>query len=307
MASTNSTSHKPTTAVARLRELLADTSKIIIAPGVYDGLTARIALAEKFSCLYMTGAGTTMSRLGMADLGVATFNDMRDNAGMIAGLDRTVPLIADADTGYGGPLMVGRTVTAYIQQGVAALHLEDQVQTKRCGHLIGKEIVDEDIFISRIRAAVMAREQAFGDIVIIARTDALQTYGYINAVGRLKKAIASGADVAFLEGPTSKEQCKQVCEDLSPTPVLLNMVAGGVTPDLSPEEASVLGFRVVIFPALALGPVHEAVSKSTKQLKSEGTVQPGKLGVRELFDACGLKEAMAFDMAAGGKSFSNGV
>lgn len=307
MASTNGTSPKAITAVARLRELLADTSKIIVAPGVYDGFTARIALAENFSCLYMTGAGTTMSRLGMADLGVATFNDMRDNAGMIAGLDRTVPLIADADTGYGGPLMVGRTVTAYIQQGVAALHLEDQVQTKRCGHLLGKEIVDEDVFISRIRAAVLAREQALGDIVIIARTDALQTYGYENAVDRLKKAIAAGADVAFLEGLTSKEQCQQVCKDLAPTPVLLNMVAGGVTPDLSPEEARNLGFRIVIFPVLALGLVHEAVSKSLKQLKSQGIVQPGGPGVRNVFEACGLKEAMAFDMAAGGKSFSNGA
>lgn len=307
MASTNTTEHRPMTAVARLRELLADTSKIIIAPGVYDGLTARIALAENFSCLYMTGAGTTMSRLGMADLGVATFNDMRDNAGMIAGLSRTVPLIADADTGYGGPLMVGRTVTAYIQQGVAALHFEDQVQTKRCGHLVGKEIVDEDIFISRIRAAVMAREQSLGDIVIIARTDALQTYGYDNAVVRLKKAIAAGADVAFLEGPTSVEQCQQVCKDLAPIPVLLNMVQGGVTPDLSPEEARVLGFRIIIFPGLALGPVHEAVSKSMKHLRSKGTVQPSALGIRELFETCGLREAMAFDVSAGGKSFSSGA
>lgn len=130
---------------ARLRELLSDRSKIIACPGVYDGLTARIAINAGFQCLYMTGAGTTMSRFGLPDLGIATLNDMRDNAGMIASLDRQISLIADADTGYGGPVMVKRTVEQYMAGGVAALHLEDQVQTKRCGHLAGKELVDEDV------------------------------------------------------------------------------------------------------------------------------------------------------------------
>ncbi|PON24367.1 hypothetical protein TGAM01_v206699 [Trichoderma gamsii] len=143
------------TAVAALRAQLADPDKIVVCPGVYDGFTARMALKAGFDCLYMTGAGTTMSRLGMPDLGIATLNDMRETASMIASLNQRVPLIADADTGYGGPVMVGRTIAQYMQAGVAALHLEDQVQSKRCGHLLNKQIVPEDEFLSRIRAAVL--------------------------------------------------------------------------------------------------------------------------------------------------------
>jgi 2-methylisocitrate lyase-like PEP mutase family enzyme len=153
----------------------------------------------------------------MPDLGIATLNDMRDNASMIANLDRKVPLIADADTGYGGmydivhvlsdilliikgSLMVGRTTQQYIQAGVAAFHLEDQVVNKRCGHLRNKELVDEEVYLTHIRAAVNARAQSDSDILIIARTDALQSLGYDAAVSRLKVAIAVGADIAFLEG-----------------------------------------------------------------------------------------------------------
>jgi len=157
---------------------LADPEKFIACPGVYDGFTAQIALREGVDCLYMTGAGTTMSRLGQADMGVATLHDMVTNAGMIASLSPSTPLIADADTGYGGAIMVGRTVTSYIRAGVAGLHLEDQVVNKRCGHLKGKQLVDINEYASRIRAAVLAREQSGGDIVIIARTDALQSFGY---------------------------------------------------------------------------------------------------------------------------------
>ena len=297
-------------AVSRLRELLEDDSKIIVCPGIYDGFTARIALREGFECLYMTGAGTTMSRLGMPDLGIATLNDMRDHAAMIASLDPSVPLIADADTGYGGPLMVGRTVAQYMSAGVAALHLEDQVVTKRCGHLGNKEIVDEEVFLSRIRAAALMREQTSGDIVIIARTDALQSFGYDAAVQRLRRAIRVGADVAFLEGFTSQEQMRRVCHDLAPTPVLLNMVTSGVTPNVSVAEAQKMGFRVIIFPGFALAPVYKAVSDAAKELKMTGNLkknEPLPGGPRQIFEVCGLKECMAFDVAAGGGSFTKGV
>ncbi|KAK5211245.1 hypothetical protein LTR41_002704 [Exophiala xenobiotica] len=260
-------------AAAKLRKLLAERGRTIMCPGVYDGLTARLALNERFDCLYMTGAGTAASRLGMPDLGLATMNDMVDNAGMIASLDRTTPLIADADTGYGGTLMVARTVRAYMTAGVAGMHLEDQVVSKRCGHLANKELVDEEVYLSRIRAAVMARgemRQSLGeaaDIVLIARTDCLQSLGYDTAVSRLQKAIAIGADVAFLEGMTTIDQCERVCKDLAPTPVLLNMVAGGITPDLTVDEAQSMGFKIIIFPAVALGPVTEEVSRAMKALK----------------------------------------
>lgn len=165
-----------------------------------------------------------MSRLGMADMGIATLNDMHTNAEMLANLDPGVPLIADADTGYGGPIMVGRTVTKYIRAGVAGLHLEDQVVNKRCGHLNGKQLVDVTEYASRIKAAAMAREK-HGDIVIIARTDALQGYGYDEAIKRLRAAIAEGADLCFLKAlrlvRTPRERAKislrrRACSTTSP-------------------------------------------------------------------------------------------
>ncbi|KAK5046225.1 hypothetical protein LTR84_008368 [Exophiala bonariae] len=302
------------TAAATLRQQLRQTGKIVMAPGVYDGLSARLALNEDFNCLYMTGAGTAASRLGMPDLGCATMDDMLANASMIASLDPRIPLIADADTGYGGPLMVARTVRGYIRAGIAGLHIEDQVVTKRCGHLANKELVDETVFLSRIRAAVMAREElralseGVQDIVIIARTDSLESLGYEAAIARLQKAIDIGADVAFLEGMTTRDQCRNVCRDLAPTPVLLNMVVGGITPYLSAKEANDLGFRIIIFPAAALGPVFEHVAQAMKNLKS-GAIQkpPGNRGVREHFMLLGLKECMDFDAAAGGVSFTRGA
>jgi 2-methylisocitrate lyase-like PEP mutase family enzyme len=208
--------------------------------------------------------------------------------------------------------MVGRTTEQYIQAGVAGFHLEDQVVSKRCGHLKNKEIVDTDIYLSRIRAAVNARTKVGRDIVIIARTDALQTFGYDAAVSRLKSAIEIGADVAFLEGITSKEEAEKVCQELAPTPVLLNMVDGGVTPHFTVAEAKEAGFKLIIYPAFALGPVYSAVTAAAKELKETGDNanavenSPG-MGPRELFMVCGLKEAMEFDIAAGGSAYSNGV
>ncbi|CRG86967.1 carboxyphosphonoenolpyruvate phosphonomutase, putative [Talaromyces islandicus] len=295
------------TAVARLRELLADENKIIVCPGVFDGLTARIALNEGFDALYMTGAGTAASKLGQPDLGILTLNEMRDNAAMIAGLNPKVPVIADADTGFGGSIMVHRTVTEYIRSGVAALHLEDQVTNKRCGHLRNKELVEEEEFLSRIRAAVNARKASGGDIVLIARTDALETLGYDQSISRLKHAIELGADVAFLEGVTSKEQARQACEELKPTPVLFNAVPGGVSPDLSVKEAQELGYKLIIFPGLALTSVHAAVSAAAKKLKADGVPPASEGSPKDLFNVVGLKEALMVDIAAGGKTFQKGV
>lgn len=250
-----------------------------------------------------------MSRLGMADLGVATLNDMRDHASMIAGIDPTIPLIADADSGYGGPLMVGRTTAAYINGGVAALHLEDQVVNKRCGHLKNKELVDEDTFVSRIRAATTVRRQMGRDIVIIARTDALASSGYDVAFSRLKKAVDAGADVAFLEGVRSVVEAKRVCKEMKElgVPCLYNCVPGGVSPVLSVEEAKNCGYKMIITPTIALGAVYEAVNKAYNGLFENGDSKGNEVPVRALFDVCGLKDAVEFDVNAGGKMFSNGI
>ncbi|KAI8634625.1 carboxyvinyl-carboxyphosphonate phosphorylmutase [Xylariaceae sp. FL1651] len=303
-----------TKAATRLRQMLADPDKIVVCPGVHDGITARMALHVGFDALYMTGAGTAASRLGQPDLGLTTVDDMATNAGMIAGLDRTVPVIADADTGFGGPLMVARATEKYILQGVAAFHLEDQVTTKRCGHLLGKELVDTATYVARIRAADAARKRMGSDIVIIARTDALQSLGYEEAIARLRAAVAAGADVAFLEGARSKEHMAQVVRDLAPTPCFLNMVGGGVTPLVGAREAKALGYRVVIWPLAGLTSAYLGMREFCRELKETGEIkerytEDGRVdgGVRDIFELCGLSACGEFDQKMGGTSFANGA
>ncbi|KUJ17695.1 Phosphoenolpyruvate/pyruvate domain-containing protein [Mollisia scopiformis] len=303
-----STVHERTSAATKLRNLIATPGKIILAPGVYDGFSARIALGVGFDAIYMTGAGTSASRIGHADLGIANLNDMREHAEMIANLDSAVPLIADADTGYGGPIMVTRTVQQYARSGVAALHIEDQVQTKRCGHLQGKQLVPAPDFLIRIRAAVAARHAVSSGIVIIARTDALQSFGYDEAISRLRMALEAGADVAFLEGITSKEEARRAVKDLAPWPVLLNMVEHGVTPNISVHEAQEMGFRVVIFPFAGLAPAYKAMKEVYTRLKVEGVTGAETLMTpKQLFEVSGLKDDLEIDAAAGGTAFSGGV
>lgn len=304
-------------ACARLRQMLAQPDHIVTAVGVYDGISARLALNEGFKCLYMTGAGTAASVLGMPDLGITNMTDMATNAGMIAGLDPTVPLIADADTGFGESLAVSRTVRAYMSAGVAAMHLEDQPLNKRCGHLGSKELVAEDVYFRRLRAAAATRDalraQTGQDIIIIARTDSLQALGYEAAVDRLRRAGEAGAEVAFLEGIVTKEQLENVCRDLKDTgmPVLLNMVSGGVTPEVSVAEASALGFRIIIFPSAVLSVVMEAAQAQLKHLKETGLQRIPESrkhqGPKLLFQAMGMDERVEFDRQVGGRSYTQGI
>ncbi|KAH8895569.1 oxaloacetase-like protein [Thozetella sp. PMI_491] len=291
-------------AATKLRKQLTETDDLILLPGVYDGFSARIALEVGFDGLYMTGAGTSASRLGQADLAFASLNDMREHAEMIANLDPTVPLIADADTGYGGPNNVARAVQQYSRSGVAGLHIEDQIQTKRCGHLGGKEVVDTEVFVQRIRAAVLARDKLHSDMLIIARTDALQTHGFDEAIARLKAAAAAGADVAFLEGITTEQEARGVCTLMKPTPVLLNMVENGATPSWTPAQAEEFGFRIEIFPFAAIAPAYTAIKETYVRLKTTGKtgIQPD-FTPKKLFTVVGLKEATAFDVAAGGSLY----
>jgi 2-methylisocitrate lyase-like PEP mutase family enzyme len=209
--------------------------------------------------------------------------------------------------------MVGRTTAAYINANVAAFHLEDQVVNKRCGHLKNKELVSPSDFISRIRAASTMRSQLSRDVVIIARTDALTSLGYDEALKRLKAAVEAGADVAFLEGVRSKEEAVRFCEEMKEfggknvVPCLYNCVPGGVSPVLSVKEARECGYRMIITPIIALGAVYEAVNKAYKGLMEEGDSKGNGVPVRELFESCGLDEAVEFDVKAGGKLYENGV
>ncbi|KAI3327941.1 methylisocitrate lyase [Xylariaceae sp. AK1471] len=281
----------------RLRQLLA-TGKTLICPGVYDGLSARMALTAGFECLYMTGAGVSMSRIGMADLGLATQTEMVDAAGMIANIDPRIPLIADADTGYGTAANVARTVERYIAAGVAGFHLEDQVVTKKCGHLQGKECVSLREYLTRIKAAAEARKRRQSDIVIIARTDSLATHGLDEALRRLKAAVKAGADAVFLEAVSTKEQLEAYCDAFRGTgvPTLHNMVQGSKAYKLTPKEAERYGIGIMLYPALCLLPAYLGFSKALQALKA-GTAEdcPEGIGPRQFFQACGMDEIQEFD------------
>ncbi|KAI2720548.1 hypothetical protein CBS147354_5989 [Penicillium roqueforti] len=311
----NGTRQEPTVslyvipAASKLRRMLKDTKDLIVCPGVYDGLSARIAMQVGFKGLYMTGAGTTASRLGMADLGLAQLHDMKTNAEMIANLDPFgPPLIADMDTGYGGPLMVSKSVQQYIQAGVAGFHIEDQIQNKRCGHLNGKKVVSLDEYIMRIRAAKLTKDRLHSDIVLIARTDALQQHGYDECIRRLKGARDIGADVGLLEGFTSKEQARQAVQDLAPWPLLLNMVENGASPLITTNEAEEMGFRIMIFSFATITPAYMGIKATLERLKADGVVGvPEGLGPRTIFEVCGLMDSMKVDTESGNDGFAEGV
>ncbi|OQD78990.1 hypothetical protein PENANT_c068G01432 [Penicillium antarcticum] len=311
----NGTRQEPTVslyvipAASKLRRMLKDTKGLLVCPGVYDGLSARTAMEVGFKGLYMTGAGTTASRLGMADLGLAQLHDMKTNAEMIANLDPFgPPLIADMDTGYGGLLMVSKSVQQYIQAGVAGFHIEDQISNKRYGHLAGKKVVGLDEYLMRIRAAKLTKDRLHSDIVLIARTDALQQHGYEECIRRLRAARDIGADVGLLEGFTSKEQARQAVQDLAPWPLLLNMVENGSTPLITTKEAEDIGFRIMIFSFATITPAYLGIKATLERLKTEGVVGvPDRIGPRKLFEVCGLMDSMKIDTESGNDGFSEGV
>ncbi|KAI2463931.1 oxaloacetate Acetylhydrolase [Annulohypoxylon bovei var. microspora] len=300
---------EPASGAKKLRKMLFETDELIVCPGVYDGLSARTAMELGFQAMYMTGAGTTVSRIGQPDLAIAQLHEMKENAEMIANLDPFgPPLIADMDTGYGGPIMVARTVEQYIRAGVGGAHLEDQILTKRCGHLGGKEVVAQEEYISRIRAAHAARVRLQSDFVLIARTDALQTLGYDECISRLRAAREQGADVGLLEGFTCKAQAAQAVKDLAPWPLLLNSVENGKSPVITVDEAREMGFRIMIFSFATLAPSYVAMRDTLTRLKNEGIVgTPKDITPVKLFEVCGLRHNMAVDTNAGGSSFVGGL
>lgn len=258
-----------------------------------------MALAAGFECLYMTGAGVSMSRIGMADLGLTTQTEMVDAAGMIANIDPKTPLIADADTGYGTAVNVGRTVERYIAAGVAGFHLEDQVVTKKCGHLKGKECVGLTEYLTRIRAAVEVRQRRDSDIVIIARTDSLATHGFDEALGRLKAAVKCGADAVFLEAITTNEQLGAYCDAFRGTGVatLYNMVQGSsFGHKITPKDAEGYGVGIMLYPAMCLLPAYLGITKALRALK-EGKVEeyPEGVGPQLIFQVSGMDSIQGFD------------
>jgi 2-methylisocitrate lyase-like PEP mutase family enzyme len=249
---------------ARLRELLAGGA-LVVAPGAYDCLTARMVEQAGFPAVYMTGAGTAAS-LGYPDYGLVTMSEMAANAARIAAAV-AAPVIADADTGFGNELNVVRTVREYAAAGVAALHIEDQVFPKRCGHLDRKQVIGADAFVSKVRAAAENRPEA--DLVLIARTDARAVLGFEEAVERANLALRAGADVAFVEAPQTLEELADVPRRVE-GPCLLNVVAAGRTPDIGLAQAAELGYRMAIVPVLVLAALLAAGDAALAGLAATG-------------------------------------
>lgn len=249
------------TPTARLRQLLVGP-EMLVAPGAYDGITARLIEQAGFSALYMTGAGTSAS-FGLPDYGLLTMTEMVGNAARITAAT-ALPLIADADTGYGTELNVVRTVQAHERAGTAGIHIEDQVSPKRCGHLDGKELVSQEEFVAKIRAAVATRRDP--DFVVIARTDARSVAGLDEAVRRANAALAAGADVAFVESPQDLEEVQAVPRRVN-GPCLLNVVWGGKTPQVDMRDAQAMGYRLAILPGVLLKTVYGACDAALAALK----------------------------------------
>ena len=269
-----------------LREQL-DADALIVAPGVYDGITARLAEQAGFSALYMSGAMVSNS-LGYPDYGLLTMTEMVERAGVIARAS-SVPVISDADTGYGNELNVTRTVREFEQRGAAGIHIEDQVSPKRCGHFDGKDVIGKEEFVSKIKAAVRAREDP--GFVIIARTDALAVNGLNDAIERVNAALAVGADVAFVEGPRTMEEVEAVPQRVK-GPCLLNIVQGGRTPVFDLNQVEQLGYRLAIVPGASLLPALLAMDTSLKELRQTRLVTPPPAGldVRQISNRLGADQ-----------------
>ena len=274
------------TGTTGLRALLRGDA-MVVAPGAYDGLTAKLVAQAGFPAVYMTGAGTSVSH-GYPDFGLLTMSEMVENAARIV-RSVDVPVIADADTGYGNELNVFRTVQEYEQRGVAGIHIEDQVTPKKCGHLDDKEIVSREDYIAKIRAAVAAKRDR--DFLIIARTDARAVAGLDEAVTRANAAFAAGADMAFVEAPQTMDELAAVPK-LVAGPCLLNVVRGGKTPEIDLLRAQELGYRLAIVPGLLLKAVIGACDEVLAELKAHHIhpVPRSDMTVREAFNRVGATE-----------------
>lgn len=243
---------------------------IVVLPGVWDAITARIAESAGAHGLYLTGAGVTNSRLGAPDVALLTLLEMADQARNVCDAV-SIPVIADADTGYGGTWNALRTVREFERAGLAGLHIEDQVIPKKCGHLDGKELVHLDEMEAKVRAAVTARSDP--SFVVIARTDARGVAGMDEAIRRANAFVRAGADVIFPEGLESREEFAEFRSRVD-APLLANMTEFGKTPLITVDEFRSLGYNLVIFPMTAFRVMMKAVEDAVRVLLSEGTQQP---------------------------------
>jgi 2-methylisocitrate lyase-like PEP mutase family enzyme len=265
----------------RLRALLGE-GQLIVAPGVFDGISAHLVASMGFRAAYLTGAGTAASGFGLPDIGLVTGSEMAERAAMMAESVGDLPLIADADTGYGAAINVVRTVRAYEKAGVAAIQLEDQTFPKRCGHLPDKEVISQAEFLAKLAAALDTRT----DSLIVARTDARAVLGLDAAIERANAYAQAGADVIFVEAPRTPAEIERIAKEVD-APLLINLVPDGLTPDPGPERLQALGYAIAIHPVDLFAAAAHAMIAALADL---GGNRPGEVGrsPQALFQLVGL-------------------
>ncbi len=279
-------SERPT---RRLRQLLARPG-CVMAPGAADAFMARLIAREGFEAVYMTGFGTSLTRLGMPDIGLLTASEMIDNAGRIVDASG-LPVIADADTGYGNAINVRRTVKDFEKAGVAAIHLEDQVSPKRCGHLTGKRVIPTVEMIGKVKAACDVRRDQ--DLVLIIRTDAIAVEGIDSALERGERYREAGADMLFIEAPVGRAQCERIAAHFRGFPLLYNMASSGKTPDIPVDELGRMGFKLANFALYGILAAIPAIQHMLSELKRTGTIahlRSQMATFKEMTDIVGLPE-----------------
>jgi carboxyvinyl-carboxyphosphonate phosphorylmutase len=252
----------------QFKQMVTD-DEILVVPSAYDALSAKVIAQAGFKAVHMTGSGTSASLLGYPDLGFTTISEMATHAKNLA-LAVDVPVIVDADTGYGNALNVMRTVREFEQAGVVGMHIEDQATPKRCGHLEGKELISAEEMVGKIGAAVEARGDP--DFMLIARTDAREIYGLQEAIRRANAYVDAGADCIFVEAPLSVAEMGEIATSVK-APLLANMVEGGRTPWLGANELQEIGFSLVIYPLSGWMAAAATLRELMRELKDTGTTQ----------------------------------
>jgi 2-methylisocitrate lyase-like PEP mutase family enzyme len=272
---------------AQLRRLLA-ADELVRAPGVFDGLSAHLARRAGFPAVYFTGAGASVAGFGLPDIGLVTATEMLERLRVVVEA-AGVPVIADADTGYGNPMHVARTVRDYERAGAAAVQLEDQAFPKRCGHMAEKQVVDTERFVASLRSALDARREG---TVIVARTDARGPLGIDEALTRARRYEAEGADVVFVEAPQSPAEVERIAAEVG-APLVFNSVAGGLSPDVDDAVLSRLGYRIVIHPGALLFAAADAMATALHRLGAPPP--PALTGPGDLFEVVGQAGWRALD------------
>jgi 2-methylisocitrate lyase-like PEP mutase family enzyme len=268
-----------------LRRMLAEP-ELLVLPGVYDALSATLAARSGFPGVYMTGAGVSMALIGHPDLGFTTLTEMAGQAARITAVV-PVPVVADADTGFGNALSVQRTVVEYQRAGVAGMHIEDQAFPKRCGHLQGKTVISSGEFVEKVHAAVEARTDP--DLVLIARTDARAPLGFAEAIERANLYAEAGADLIFVEAPQTVEEIELIPKEVA-APVMFNIVGGGRSPAVTSDQLAEWGYAMAILPGILIGSVVTTIIRALNKHGAPAPLSDRLDGPEGLFGTVGLGE-----------------